>query len=119
MPIAIPSVGTPAYRYAQNWNPSYRRVALISVRFPNHAEGAPGPSHLGTGDGGAALPKPPPVRVFSLFMKGERIRYQQTGEFHFLTFSCFRRRRVAQVPGEVSTATEDGWPRCLAFGHLG
>jgi putative transposase len=22
-------------------------------------------------------------------MKGERIRYQQTGEFHFLTFSCF------------------------------
>ena len=25
-------------------------------------------------------------------MKGERIRYQQTGEFHFITFSCFRRR---------------------------
>jgi putative transposase len=25
-------------------------------------------------------------------MKGARIRYQQTGEFHFLTFSCFRRR---------------------------
>jgi hypothetical protein len=25
-------------------------------------------------------------------MKGERIRYQQTGEFHFLTFGCFRRR---------------------------
>jgi putative transposase len=25
-------------------------------------------------------------------MKVERIRYQQTGEFHFLTFSCFRRR---------------------------
>ena len=25
-------------------------------------------------------------------MKGERIRYQQTGEFHFLTFSCFRCR---------------------------
>jgi putative transposase len=25
-------------------------------------------------------------------MKGERLRYQQTGEFHFLTFSCFRRR---------------------------
>lgn len=25
-------------------------------------------------------------------MKGRRIRYQQTGEFHFLTFSCFRRR---------------------------
>lgn len=25
-------------------------------------------------------------------LKGERIRYQQTGEFHFLTFSSFRRR---------------------------
>jgi len=25
-------------------------------------------------------------------MKGERIRYQQTGDFHFLTFSCYRRR---------------------------
>ena len=26
-------------------------------------------------------------------MKGQRIRYQQTGEFHFLTFSCYRCRR--------------------------
>jgi putative transposase len=25
-------------------------------------------------------------------MKGKRIRYQQTGEFHFLTFSCYRRQ---------------------------
>jgi putative transposase len=25
-------------------------------------------------------------------MKGECLRYQQTGEFHFLTFSCFHRR---------------------------
>ena len=25
-------------------------------------------------------------------MKGKPIRYQQTGEFHFLTFSCYRRR---------------------------
>jgi putative transposase len=25
-------------------------------------------------------------------MKGARIRHQQTGEFHFLTFSCYRRR---------------------------
>jgi hypothetical protein len=25
-------------------------------------------------------------------MKAKRIRYQQTGEFHFLTFSCFYRR---------------------------
>jgi putative transposase len=25
-------------------------------------------------------------------MKGQRIRYQQTWEFHFLTFSCYHRR---------------------------
>jgi putative transposase len=25
-------------------------------------------------------------------MKSQRIRYQQTGEFHFVTFSCYRRR---------------------------
>ena len=25
-------------------------------------------------------------------MKGQRIRYQQTGQFHFVTFSCYRRR---------------------------
>ena len=25
-------------------------------------------------------------------MEGKRIRYQQTGEFHFLTFSCYHRR---------------------------
>jgi putative transposase len=27
----------------------HRRVAPVPVRFPNHAEGGPGPSHLGTG----------------------------------------------------------------------
>ena len=32
------------------------------------------------------------VGVSSVGMKGERIRHQQTGEFHFLTFSCYRRR---------------------------
>lgn len=32
------------------------------------------------------------VGVSSQNMKGARIRYQQTGEFHFLTFSCYRRR---------------------------
>jgi putative transposase len=32
------------------------------------------------------------VGVFSQCMKGQRIRYQQTGEFHFLTFSSFRRQ---------------------------
>jgi REP element-mobilizing transposase RayT len=30
--------------------------------------------------------------ISSLCMKGERLRYQQTGNFHFLTFSCFHRR---------------------------
>ena len=30
--------------------------------------------------------------ISSQYMKGQRIRYQQTGEFHFLTFSCYRRR---------------------------
>ena len=54
--------------------------------------GGPGPSQLGTGDGSAFLPKPASVGVSSFCMKGERIRYQQTEEFHFLTFSCYRRR---------------------------
>jgi putative transposase len=41
-----------------------------------------------------AAPRRPnfPVGVFSQCIKGQRIRYQQTGEFHFLTFSCYRRR---------------------------
>ena len=30
-------------------------------------------------------------------MKGKRIRYQQTGEFHFLTFSCYRRQPYLSV----------------------
>ena len=80
--------GTSAAQAAQPW----WRVASVPERFPNHAEGAPGPSPLGTGDGSAALPKLLPGGVFSQCMKGERIRYQQTGEFHFLTFSSFRRR---------------------------
>jgi len=33
-----------------------------------------------------------PTGVSPSYMKGERIRFQQTGEFHFLTFSCFHRR---------------------------
>jgi len=31
-------------------------------------------------------------------MKGKRIRYQQTGQFHFLTFSCYRRRPYLSAP---------------------
>ena len=30
-------------------------------------------------------------------MNGARIRYQQTGEFHFLTFSCYRRRAYLSI----------------------
>lgn len=57
------------------------------MALANHAEGAPGPSPSGAGDERrASLRKQPPVGVSSLPMKGERIRYQQTGEFHFLTF---------------------------------
>jgi putative transposase len=32
-------------------------------------------------------------------MKGQRIRYQQTGQFHFLTFSCYRRRSYFAAAG--------------------
>ena len=33
-------------------------------------------------------------------MQGHRLRYQQTGDFHFLTFSCYRRRAylAAEAP---------------------
>jgi len=34
-------------------------------------------------------------------MKGELIRHQQTGEFHFLTFSCFRRRAYLSKPSAM------------------
>jgi len=36
------------------------------------------------------------VGVSSRCMKGARIRSQQTGEFHFLTFSCCRRRSYSE-----------------------
>jgi len=34
-------------------------------------------------------------------MKGERIRYQQAGDFHFLTFSCFDRRPYLSPPAAM------------------
>jgi putative transposase len=34
-------------------------------------------------------------------MKGQRIRYQQTGEFHFLTFSCFHRQPYLSPPAAM------------------
>jgi len=49
-------------------------------------------------------------------MKGERIRYQQTGEFHFLTFSCFQRRPYLSPPAAMELfedALERVRLRCL------
>jgi putative transposase len=43
-------------------------------------------------------------------MKGERIRYQQAGEFHFLTFSCFRRRTYLST-GAAMDLFEDALER--------
>ena len=43
-------------------------------------------------------------------MKGQRIRYQQTGEFHFLTFSCFRRRAYLS-PAATMELFEDALER--------
>jgi putative transposase len=62
--------------------------------YPNRDEGAPGPSLLGTGDGKSnnLTPNGNKIGVSSQSMKAERIRYQQTGDFHFLTFSCYQRR---------------------------
>jgi putative transposase len=34
-------------------------------------------------------------------MKGQRIRYQQTGEFHFLTFSCYRCQAYFSTAGAM------------------
>jgi putative transposase len=68
-------------------------VAPVPKIVFNHAEGAPGPSLLGTGEVSSLITAAGfTVGVFSRCMKGQRIRYQQTGEFHFLTFSCFQRR---------------------------
>ena len=34
-------------------------------------------------------------------MEGQRVRYQQTGEFHFLTFSCYRRQAHLSAPAAM------------------
>jgi len=43
-------------------------------------------------------------------MKVLRVRYQQTGQFHFLTFSCYRRRSYFAVAG-VRELFEDALER--------
>jgi putative transposase len=53
------------------------------------------PRSLAFGDRGwlvNILPARSLRREYPRGMKGRRIRYQQTGEFHFLTFSCYRRQ---------------------------
>jgi len=84
----------------------------VPVRLSNHAEGAPGRSQLGTGEVSATLPKPASVGVSSQCMKGERIRYQQTGEFHFLTFSCFRRRSYLSMVAAMELLHKGEAPAC-------
>jgi REP element-mobilizing transposase RayT len=54
---------------------------------------APVPRIWGPGTVGALSRLTHPAgEVSSQCMKGKRIRYQQTGEFYFLTFSCYHRR---------------------------
>ena len=43
-------------------------------------------------------------------MSGERVRYQQTGEFHFLTFSCYHRRAYLS-PAATKELFEDALER--------
>jgi putative transposase len=52
----------------------------------------------------------PVLRESSLSMNGKRIRYQQTGEFHFLIFSCFRRRPYLE-PAAAMELFEDALER--------
>ena len=59
-----------------------------SASVVSRVPGAPGPSLLGTGEAGSLIIAAEfAVGVFPRCMKGQRIRYQQTGEFHFLAFS--------------------------------
>ncbi|MGA3082732.1 MAG: hypothetical protein ABSD44_15380, partial [Terracidiphilus sp.] len=67
------------------WDTGALTISFTDSTGNSYSEtaGGPGPRTWGPGMD-ATLPKPPPVGVFSQCMKGERIRYQQTGEFHFL-----------------------------------
>ena len=86
-----------------------RQVAPVPMTYPHHVEGGPGPSLLGTGDGGSTvLCRSFASGVSSQCMKGERIRYQQTGEFHVLTFSCYRRRRCLSAAAAMDLFEEAG-----------
>ncbi len=70
--------------------PGSRRSFSTTLRVP------PVPGFWGPGREALITAAAFTVGVFSRCMKGQRIRYQQTGEFHFLTFSW----RVAPVPGD-------------------
>ena len=47
------------------------------------------------------FPNPLQSGVISRSMRGERIRCQQTGEFHFLIFSCYRRRAYLSAAADL------------------
>src|ERR1035437_7034369 len=66
-------------------------MAPVPLRSPDNAGVPPVPSFWGPGMNAQRCPSLP-VGVFSQCMKGQRNRYQQTGEFHFITFSSFRRQ---------------------------
>ena len=86
-----------------------RQVAPVPMTYPRHIDGAPGPSLLGTGDGGSTvLCLSLASGVSSRCMKGERTRSQQTGEFHFLTFSCYRRRGCLSAAAAMDLFEEAG-----------
>lgn len=51
------------------------------------------------------------------YMKGKRIRYQQAGEFHFLTFSCYRRRAYLST-GSAMDLFEDALERVRRRYHF-
>ena len=73
-PIILKIIG-----YVKIW-----RVAQIPIWWNELNRGAPCPSHLGTWEG-------PPTRCILIHMPTGLVRYQHTGEMHFLTFSCYRR----------------------------
>jgi len=69
-----------------------RRVAWVPGYFQTPMRVPPIPSFWGPGRKASHLPRSTKSGVPSTRRKGQRIRYRKTAEFHFLTFSCYRRR---------------------------
>ena len=79
----------------------------------NPEEGAPGPSHLGTGDGSTSQPKLFPVKACSQCMKGKRIRYQQTAGAPTSMSECAERRLVFRATQALGVGGMIPIPRVL------